>query len=143
MTATPSSTPIPRPILLITPNGIRIQSAVLPQYTFRSDRQTDRWDRLQLCNKSAYAHALWIVSDALIITIRLLKVIWNKPRQRMDSRAACATGCAMPTADESNHSATAVCYIHTAVPHSLYTLLVLSHPQKKTVPSSGGNWTPI
>jgi len=24
------------------PNGIRIQSAVLPQYTFRTDRQTDR-----------------------------------------------------------------------------------------------------
>jgi len=25
-----------------TPNGIRIQSAVLPQYTFRTDKQTDR-----------------------------------------------------------------------------------------------------
>jgi len=34
-------TPIPRPTPLTTPNGIRIQSAVLPQYTFRLHRETD------------------------------------------------------------------------------------------------------
>ena len=39
---TPSNTPIPRPTPFTIPNGIRIQSAVLPQYTFRTDRQTDR-----------------------------------------------------------------------------------------------------
>ena len=39
---TPSNTPITRPTPLITLNGIRIHSAVLPQYTFRTDRHTDR-----------------------------------------------------------------------------------------------------
>jgi len=37
-----SNTPILRPIPLTIPNGIRIHSAVLPQYTFRTDRPTDR-----------------------------------------------------------------------------------------------------
>jgi len=33
-----------------------------------TDRHTGRWDRRHklLCTKSAYAHALWIVSDALV-----------------------------------------------------------------------------
>jgi len=39
---TPFNTPIPRQIQLTTPNGIRIQSAVLPRYTFRTDVQADR-----------------------------------------------------------------------------------------------------
>ena len=39
---TPSNTPIPRPTPLTTSNGIRIQSAVLPQYTLWTNRQTDR-----------------------------------------------------------------------------------------------------
>jgi len=34
--------PITRPTALTTTNGIRIHSAVLPQYTFHADRQTDR-----------------------------------------------------------------------------------------------------
>ena len=39
----PPLSPIPRPTQLTTPNGIRIQSAVLPQYTSRpTDGQTDR-----------------------------------------------------------------------------------------------------
>jgi len=29
------------PILWLTPNSIQIQSAILPQYTFRTDRPTD------------------------------------------------------------------------------------------------------
>jgi len=42
-----SNTPIPWPTPLTTPNGIWIQSAMLPQYTFWANRQTD-WltDRL-------------------------------------------------------------------------------------------------
>jgi len=40
-TQTPSNTPIPQPTPLTNPNSIQIQSAVLPQYTFRTDRQTD------------------------------------------------------------------------------------------------------
>jgi len=35
-----SDTPISRPTQLTTRNGIRIESAVLPQYTFWTDRQT-------------------------------------------------------------------------------------------------------
>jgi len=38
----PSNTPIPRQTPLTIPNGIRIQLAILPQYTFRTDRQTDK-----------------------------------------------------------------------------------------------------
>jgi len=38
----PSNRLIPRPTTLTTPNGIQIQSAVLPQYTPQTDRQTDR-----------------------------------------------------------------------------------------------------
>ena len=41
-TWTPSTTSIPQPTLLTAPNGIRIQSAVLPQYYFQTDRQTHR-----------------------------------------------------------------------------------------------------
>jgi len=53
-----------------------------------ADRQTDRWDRRQLCTKSAYAHALWTVSDALKTPLSLRKQlvfnvfftlnVWNK-----------------------------------------------------------------
>ena len=39
---TPSNTPIPQPTPLTIPNGIRIHSAMLPLYTFRTDRQSDR-----------------------------------------------------------------------------------------------------
>jgi len=38
----PSNTPILQPNALTTPNGIQIQSAVFPQFTHRTDRQTDR-----------------------------------------------------------------------------------------------------
>jgi len=39
---TTSNTPIHRQTPLTIPNGIRIHSAVLPRYTFRTERQTDR-----------------------------------------------------------------------------------------------------
>ena len=38
----PSNTPIPRPTPLTTPNGARIYSAILPQYTFQTERATNR-----------------------------------------------------------------------------------------------------
>ena len=41
-TTTPSNTPIPQPTPFITLNDIRIQSAVLPQCTLRTDRPIDR-----------------------------------------------------------------------------------------------------
>ena len=50
------------------PNSIWIQSAILPQYTFRTirpmDTQTNRWDRQQVYTNSAYI--LLTVSDVLI-----------------------------------------------------------------------------
>jgi len=50
----PSNTAIPWPTPLTTANGIRIQSAVLPQFTLQTDSRTDIWDRRQFCTKSAY-----------------------------------------------------------------------------------------
>jgi len=38
----PSNTPIPRPTPLTNPNGIKTHSSFLPQYTFRTDRQTNQ-----------------------------------------------------------------------------------------------------
>jgi len=61
----PSNTPIPRPIPLNSPNGIRMQSALLPQYSFQidqqadTDKQTSRWDRRKFYSKSAYALLYW------------------------------------------------------------------------------------
>jgi len=40
--STHSNTPIPRPTPPTTPNGIQIQSAVLPQFTYRTDKRFDR-----------------------------------------------------------------------------------------------------
>jgi len=63
MITTRSNKPVPRLIPLTTPNGIRIQSAIRHNTL---SRQTDRWDRRQLCTDSAWAHALRIVNAALI-----------------------------------------------------------------------------
>ena len=55
----PSNTSIPQLTPFTTPNGIRIQSAVLPQYTFRTDRQTDRkviWHDASRSQWQEYAH---------------------------------------------------------------------------------------
>jgi len=63
---TPSNTPITSQTLLTTPNGIRIQSAILPQYTFRT--HTERWARRQVRNVSAPL-AMLIESDALTMSV--------------------------------------------------------------------------
>jgi len=44
----PSNTAIPQPTPLIALNNIWIQAVILPQYTFRTDRQTDRHTLLLL-----------------------------------------------------------------------------------------------
>ena len=46
---TPSNIPISQLTTLTVPNGIRIQSADLQQYTFQTDRPTDKWDWQQVC----------------------------------------------------------------------------------------------
>ena len=61
----PSNIPIPPQIPFTIPNSIQIHSAVLPQYTLRTDRPTDRWSRRKLRNISAYA--CLIEEDALKI----------------------------------------------------------------------------
>ena len=71
---TPSNKPIPRPTPITIPNGIRIQSANLPQNTlwtdWPKDRQTDRWSRRMFHNMSAPL-AMLIESDALIMEQKL------------------------------------------------------------------------
>jgi len=68
---------MPGPIPLTIANGIWIQSAVLPQYTFQTDRQTrthtqsNRWTRRQVNSISAYARYIYTSqSDVLIIEVR-------------------------------------------------------------------------
>jgi len=81
---TPSNPPIPRPTPFTNPNDIRIQSAVLPQYTLRTDRQTDRpVEGPGECSVNMTAPlAMLIDSDAPIITTRKLSY-------RKDDRAMC------------------------------------------------------
>jgi len=42
--STPSNTSILRPTQFTTPNGTQIQSAVFPQFTHLTDRETGTWD---------------------------------------------------------------------------------------------------
>jgi len=65
----PSNTAMPPPTPLTTPNSIRIHSAVLPQNTFRTDRQTDRLTDGP--GEKPVLRVLTLESDALII-IRLI-----------------------------------------------------------------------
>jgi len=63
----PSNTSIPQPTPLTTPNDIQIQSAVLPQYILRTDRQTDTGARRQLCSNSRLRSIDRIASDARLM----------------------------------------------------------------------------
>jgi len=44
----PSNTPIAQPTPLTIPHGIHIKSAILPQYTFLADRQTNTYTNRQM-----------------------------------------------------------------------------------------------
>jgi len=62
----PSNTPISRPTPLTTPNGIQVQSAVLPQYTIWTNRQTVRqtdWRTDGLGDKSVPSLAYALYTD--------------------------------------------------------------------------------
>jgi len=65
---TPSNTPIPRLTQLATPNAIQIQSAVFPQFTHRTDRQTYRQtegrSRRQTCKNTRLHSIVLMESDA-------------------------------------------------------------------------------
>jgi len=47
-------------------------------------------------------------------------------RQRMDSPASCATNCAVPSAEESNHSSVGTLHPHRSATCVLYARLTLS-----------------
>jgi len=88
-----SNTPIPQPTPLTTPNGIWGHSAVLPQYTFWTHRQTDmhthretdRWDKRQVYSNSIYT--LLIVSDVLIIILKPMFVFVSSSHSYCKSSA--------------------------------------------------------
>jgi len=74
----PSNMPILQQTQLITPNGIQIQSAILPQYTFwTTDRLTDRWARRQvcsrLCTKTCSDYAPYLIHDLLFLPISTIE----------------------------------------------------------------------
>ena len=78
-----SNTPIFRPTPLTTLNGIRIRSAVLPQYTIRTDRPTHRptdgiGDR---STPLVLTLAILIESDALIIHTMILYTVPSGKRR--------------------------------------------------------------
>jgi len=73
-----SNTLIPRLTPLTTPNGIQIQSAILPQYTLRSpdkptDRPIDRWARLQVRYQDLLNLYMLTIATWLIISLLLLQ----------------------------------------------------------------------
>jgi len=96
--ATPSNTPIFRPTPLTTPNGIRIQSAVLPQYTFRTHTQTDDGPAGEKPIPIP-AYAVTDIATRLRTTsaaqsrpnVRRVRRYGTSPRQRMHSPTACAS----------------------------------------------------
>jgi len=61
--------------------------------------------------------------------------------QRMDSSAAFATSCAMPTGDESNHSATDMLHPHCSATSS-YTLDLHCVSPKQDLPLPTGRYPP-
>jgi len=75
-----SNTPIPSPTPLITPNGIRIQSAVLPQYRC-ADRQT--WDDMVYHNS-----ALLSYSDSERRANNSILAIYHVSEKYLDSTGA-------------------------------------------------------
>jgi len=60
--------PLPTP--LFTPNGIQIQPAVFPQFTHRTDQQTDRWDRRQVCSNTRQRSIDCIATRLIMTTMR-------------------------------------------------------------------------
>jgi len=75
----PSNTSTPQPTPLTIPNGIPIRSAILPQYTFRTDRQTDRYARQQVCNELIESDTLKSNLEACtpIILIQSIQSGWG------------------------------------------------------------------
>ena len=72
----PSNTPIPQPTPLSNPNGIQIQSAVLPQYTFQTDRHTDQYvGQATGLFQQHLRSIMLIVSNALITTTRIVVAV--------------------------------------------------------------------
>jgi len=69
-----SKTLIPWLTPLTTPNGIHIQSAVFPQFTYRRDRETNRWARRQLCSKIRVCS-----NDCILTRLIIVGITWRSP----------------------------------------------------------------
>jgi len=77
------NTPIPRPTTLINRNGIRIQSAVVPQYTFRTDKPTDGIGDSCVSR----AHTLYYIdSERRVNNGSLCNKIWRRKHIRQSHR---------------------------------------------------------
>ena len=70
-----------------------------------------------------------VINQLILIITSPPKVIWEEPHHRplcrewthlLHSSAACATGCTMPTVDESSHSATSTLHLHHSATFFLY-----------------------
>jgi len=80
----PSNKPIPWPTPLTTPNGIWIQSAILPQYTFRTNRERPTDGLGDVSKNSAYTHNTtvlwpsWILSGTTWVATKYRKHMVTK-----------------------------------------------------------------
>jgi len=78
----PSNTPMAQLTSLTTPNGIQIQSAVLPQYTCWTDRQNDRltnrWDWQQLCKSTHLVLTLYYTIAMRPIIVNSVECIQDR-----------------------------------------------------------------
>jgi len=82
------------------------------------------WVSSPLVVHCKYSNNCRIAYCIVLTTItRNPEVIWEEPHpltQRMDSSAACASSCAMPTVDETNHSAAGMLHPHCTATFFLY-----------------------
>jgi len=112
----PFNTPIPQLTQLTTPNDIRIQSGVLPQYTLRTDRQTDwptdRRSRRMFCNMSAPL-AMLIECDALTIHLLWISTVKTLVEVIRDWSCSLSQLCVNDVYDFNS----VICYLAVSVLH--------------------------
>jgi len=84
-----SNTPIHQPTPLATPNGVQIQSATILPLDRQTDRetnkQTDRWDRRQVCSNTSLRSMDCIATRLIIHVINCMA-----PRSSSSSYSGCS-----------------------------------------------------